>query len=141
MIFDCLPGNGVILGNVLSYVDFVIMPITCDRFGVQGLREFKEVLGSYSKRINPDVKILGVLIIKYKGRQKLTRDLEDNLIPSIIAELDTIIFETKIPESVKCQESQVLRRSLGDYAPYCKTQLGYEALTDEILKELKKYEK
>lgn len=138
IICDCPPGNGVMLGNVLSYVNFVIMPITVDKFGIQGMTDFVDVMNSYKKRINPQLKILGVLMIKYKGRQSLTKDLEDNLLPNMISEMDTKIFQTKIRESVKCQEAQALNQSLIEYAPKSTTSLDYIDFANEFLKELGK---
>lgn len=135
IILDCPPGNGVMLGNVLSYANYVIMPITCDKFGIQGMTDFVDVKNSYTKRINPGLKILGVLIIKYKGRQSLTKDLEDNLIPSIAKSMETKIFKTRIRESVKCQEAQALSKSLFEYAPSSTTATDYIAFTDELLNE------
>lgn len=136
IICDCPPGNGVMLGNVLSYVDYVIMPITADKFGIQGMLDFVDVMNSYKKRINPNIKILGVVIIKYKGRQSLTKDLEDNLIPKIISNMDTKLFDTKIRESVKCQEAQALNQSILQHAPTSTTAADYVQLAEEILKEL-----
>lgn len=136
IICDCPPGNGVLLGSVLSYVNYVVMPITCDKFGIQGMTDFIEVMHTYTKRINPNLKILGVLIIKYKGRQSLTKNLEDDLLPSLVKKMDTKLFTTKIRESVKCQEAQALDQSIFQYAPSCTTAEDYLTLTDEILKEL-----
>lgn len=136
IICDCPPGNGVLLGNALSYVNYVIMPITADKFGIQGMREFTEVMHSYTKRINPSLKILGVVMVKYKGRQNLTKDLENNLLPEIISDMHTKLFNTRIRESVKCQESQALNSSLFSYAPTCTTAIDYEELADEILGDL-----
>lgn len=136
IICDCPPGNGVLLGNVLSYVQYVLMPITADKFGIQGMTDFADVMNSYTKRINPNLKILGVFFIKYKGRQTLTKDLEDNLIPSIVTTMGTKIFKTHIRESVKCQEAQALSKSLFEYAPTCTTAKDYTSFTEELLKEL-----
>lgn len=136
IILDCPPGNGVMLGNVLSYANYIIMPITCDKFGIQGMTDFVEVMNTYTKRINPTLKILGVLMIKYKGRQSLTKDLEDNLIPSIVKEMGTKLFETRIRESVKCQEAQALSKSLFEHDSKCSTAIDYTTFTDELLKEL-----
>ncbi len=132
IILDCPPGNGVMLGNVLSYANGVIMPITCDRFGVQGMMEFVDVMKQYIKRINPSLKIYGVIMIKYKGRLSLTRDLEDELIPSMIEQMGTKLYDTKIRESVKCQEAQALNMRLSEYAPKCTTAEDYELFADEL---------
>lgn len=136
IICDCPPGNGVLLGNALSYVNYVIMPITADKFGIQGMHEFNDVMHSYTKRINPALKILGIVMIKYKGRQTLTKDLEQNLLPTIVKDMNTQLFSTKIRESVKCQESQALNKSLYEYAPSCTTAIDYQQFAEEILKEL-----
>ncbi len=136
ILCDCPPGNGVMLGNVLSYVDYIIMPITCDKFGIQGMADFVDVMNTYTKRINPGLKILGILIVKYKGRQTLTQDLEDNLIPSIAKKMGAHIFDTHIRESVKCQEAQAMGKSLYEYAPNSTTALDYNLFVDEILKEI-----
>lgn len=136
IILDCPPGNGIMLGNVLSYANYVIMPITCDRFGIQGMVEFTNVMKQYTKRINPSLKILGVLITKYKGRLSLTRDLEDTLIPSIVEKMGTKLYKTKIRESVKCQEAQALNLRLSKYAPNVTTAVDYSDFTDELLKDL-----
>ena len=136
IICDCPPGNGVLLGNVLSYADKVIMPITCDKFGIQGMKDFSEVMATYTKRINPALRILGVLIIKYKGRQSLTKDLEDNLIPSIVEEMHTKLFDTRIRESVKCQEAQALGKSIFEHDPKCTTAIDYNSFIEELLKEI-----
>ncbi len=133
IICDCPPGNGVLLGNVLSYVDHVIMPITCDKFGIQGMNDFSNVMASYTKRINPKLNILGVLMIKYKGRQNLTKDLEETLIPEIVEAMGTRLFSTKIRESVKCQEAQALGKGLFSYAPGCTTAKDYTTFTRELM--------
>lgn len=136
IICDCPPGNNVVLGNVLSYVNYIIQPITLDKFGIQGMTDFVTVMNTYKKRINPSLKILGVLIIKYKGRLALTKDLECNLLPSIVNDMATKVFNTRIRESVKCQEAQALNMSLLEYAPSCTTAEDYLHLTEEILGDL-----
>jgi len=122
------------LGNVLSYATGVIMPITCDRFGIQGMLEFVDVMKQYTKRINPNLKIMGVLITKYKGRLSLTKDLEEELIPSVVEKMGTKVYNTKIRESVKCQEAQALNLRLSEYAPNSTTAEDYGAFVKELIK-------
>jgi len=137
IILDCPPGNGVILGNVLSYADYVVIPITCDKFGIQGLSEFKDVMSSYTKRINPNLSVLGVLITMYKGRQSLTRDLEEGIVPQKAKDLGTEVFETKVRESVKLKESQAFGESIFSYAPNSTVAIDYGLLIEEILRKLR----
>ena len=132
IIFDTPPRTGILLGNVLEAADQVIVPVTCDIFGIQGLLDFFETVKEYQDD-NDKLQILGLLKIKYKGRQSLTRDIEENLLPEYARQMNTRVFRTAVRESVKCQEAQTLRRSLFEYAPTSTTAIDYDALIDEIM--------
>lgn len=136
VIIDTPPQMGILLGNTLMASDYIICPCTCDSFGVQGIIDFYKMVLDY-KEDNPHLKILGLLIIKYKGRQNLTKDIEDNLLPKYAKLMQTKVFNTKIRECVKCQEAQTMRKSIFEYCPNSTTAKDYLMLTNEILRDLK----
>lgn len=135
VIYDTPPHTGVLLGNVLMSCEYVITPCTCDAFGIQGIMDFYETIKEYQED-NSKLQIMGLLIIKYKGKQNLTRDIEENLLPKYANAMKTRIFNTRIRESVKCQEAQTVRQSIFDFAPQCSTAEDYNSLIDECLAEL-----
>ena len=135
IICDTQPHAGILLGNVLMSCQYVITPVTCDAFGIQGIMDFYEMIKEYQED-NEKPTILGLLIIKYKGRQSLTRDIEENLLPRYAKQMHTKVFNSRIRESVKCQEAQTMRQSIFDYAPKCTTAIDYNTLIDEILEEV-----
>ncbi len=135
IIYDTPRGTGTILGNVLIAAQHLIIPVTCDSFGIQGLSSFHTVVTDYLDE-NPDLRITGILKIKYKGKQKLTADIEENLLPKIAKNIGSKVFKTTIRESVKCQEAQTLRLRLSDYAPTSTTAVDYVEFTKELLKEV-----
>ena len=132
IIYDTMPHAGVLLGNVLIASQYIITPVTCDAFGVQGILDFYSLVAEYQEA-NESLKMLGLLIIKYKGRQSLTKDVEDNLLPEYAKKMGTRLFTTRIRESVKCQEAQTVRQSLFEYAPGCTTAKDYNDFIDEII--------
>lgn len=134
IVLDTPPGSGIILGNVLTYVNYLIIPVICDTFGIQGLRDFYGMIKEFRKRFNPDLKILGLLKVKYKGRQNLTKSIEDNILPEFAKEMETIVFNTTIAESVKCQEAQAMFASIFDYAPNSTTAQDYSKFIKEMMK-------
>lgn len=136
IIYDTQPHAGILLGNVLMSCQHVIVPCTCDAFGIQGIMDFYDMIKEYQED-NEKLSIMGLLIIKYKGRQKLTQDIEENLLPAYAKQMGTKVFATRIRESVKCQEAQTMRESLFEYAPKSSTAIDYDALIDEILKEVR----
>ncbi len=135
IIYDTMPHAGILLGNVLMSCEYVITPCTCDAFGIQGIMDFYETITEYQED-NEKLRILGLLIIKYKGRQNLTKDIEDNILADYARQMHTKVFNTRIRESVKCQEAQTMRASIFDYAPKCTTAIDYDTLIDEILEEV-----
>ena len=138
IIIDCPPGNGIILGNVLTYADEIIIPITCDSFGIKCLDSFKDIYELYSNRLNPKLKILGILITMYEGRQSLTRDLEENIIPEEVKKLKTTLFKTRIRKSVKLKESQLMNTPVYKYAKNSTVALDYKDFVDEYLRKTKR---
>jgi chromosome partitioning protein len=135
IIFDTQPHAGLLLGNVLMACQFIVTPCTCDAFGIQGMMDFYDTIKEYQED-NEKLQILGLLIIKYKGRQSLTKDIEDNLLPQYADYMHTKIFESRIRESVKCQEAQTLRMSIFDYAPNSTTAIDYSNFVDELIREV-----
>lgn len=135
IIFDTPPHNGILLGNVLMAVDGIIIPVECDLFGVQGMYDLYGTLKEFQDD-NKNLKVLGILKVKYKRNQNLTKDLEETTLPLYAQTMNTKVFETAIRESVRCKEATTGRVRLSQYAPNCTVEIDYSNLTDEILQEV-----
>lgn len=135
IIFDTPPHNGVLLGNVLFAIDGLIIPIECDLFGIQGLSDVNQSIIEFQED-NKGLSVLGILKVKYKKKQNLTRDIEDNLLPKYAKMMNTKVFDTTIRESVRCKEAITCCMRLSEYAPKSTVETDYSALADEVLKEV-----
>jgi chromosome partitioning protein len=135
IIYDTPPKAGVLLGNVLMDAQWVICPITCDTFGVQGIMDFYSTVAEYQED-NEDLRILGLLKVMYKSNQNLTRDIEEHTLPKYASDMHSKVFKSAIRESVKVKEAQTLGKPLFEYAPHSNAGLDYDALVDEILEEV-----
>jgi chromosome partitioning protein len=114
-----------------------VVPIECELFGIQGLFDFYDTVKEFQED-NESLKIAGLLKVKYKKNQKLTKDLEENMLPQYAKQMGTKIFKTTIRESVKCKEAIMLRTKLSEYAHGSTVEIDYKAFVDELLKEVKK---
>lgn len=135
IIIDTPPALGIILSNVIAYATDIIIPLTCDRYGVQGIDMLCNTIISAKKSANPGLNIAGILLIKYSDRLNLNRGIRDGL-DNIAKQLDTKVFNAKIRESVACRESQVARQNIFEYAPKSTTAIDYQSLCDELLEEM-----
>ena len=76
-------------------------------------------------------------VVKYKKNQKLTKDLEENVLPNYAAQMGTKIFRSTIRESVKMKESVMLRTRLSEYAKGSTVETDYNDFVDELLREVR----
>lgn len=133
IIIDTPPTMGVVLSNVFTYANEVIIPVTCDRYGLAGIELLCQTVSSAKKYTNQSLEILGMVLIKYSDRLNICKEISEGL-PKIAETLKTKVFETKIRESVSCRESQSARQSIFEYAPASTTAQDYMSLCDEITK-------
>lgn len=134
IIIDTPPALNILLVNALTCADIVIIPITTDRYGLQGLAQLNDTINTIKEIANPNLNVAGLLIIKYENRTNLSKDTFAEL-PNIAKKLNTTVFDTKIRESVSAREAQALRDSLFIHAPNSTPAIDYMAFIDELLEK------
>lgn len=134
VVIDTAPSLNMTLRNALIAATDLIIPVTTDRYAIQGMSLLNDVIKAIKKRQNRNLNIAGLLIIKYNERTILGRDVEKSL-DDIAVIMDTKVFKTKIRESVKTREAQAKRMNLIDYAPSSTTAIDYKHFIRELLGE------
>lgn len=134
IIIDTTPYMGELLYSALIAADKVLIPVTADRYSVQGLAQLSKTVSDIKKRFNNRLQIMGLLLTKYNRRTILAQDSREAL-ESLAADLGTKLFDTTIRTSTKAQESQALRMPLIEYAPKSTTAQDYETFIDEALEK------
>lgn len=132
IILDTPPVLGVLLTNALTAADKVIIPLTSDRFGLQGLMQLHDTIEETKEYTNPNLKVDGLLLVKYNDRINLAKGIMESL-PGYAKLFGTRIYQTKIRESVKTREAQATQSGLLEWAPDSTTAVDYKALVNEIL--------
>lgn len=132
IIIDTPPALGVLLINALTVANTVIVPITAERYSLQGLSQFMETVKAAQEYTNPDLTISGLLLTRYDSRTNISKEVSASM-PAIADQLNTVVFETRIRESVATKEAQALRTSLYSHAPSSTTARDYLSFVDEII--------
>lgn len=132
VIIDTPPALGHLSFNALVASDYIIIPIEPRPFALQGLDRLYLTVKSIKDGLNPFLKVLGILLIKYNNRTVLNRDIKD-MIEDYSKQMDTIVFNTSIRESIVVPEAQTVRKPLIDYAKNSKPNIDYKAFTTELL--------
>ena len=92
-------------------------------------------INSIKESLNPDLKVLGILLIKYHNRTILNRDIKD-MIEDTAHDMNTSVFNATIREGVAVPEAETMRIPLIDYAKNSKPNIDYKAFTTELLKKV-----
>ena len=132
VIIDTAPAVNMILRNCLIAGNEVVIPVTADRYGLQGLAQLTSTINAIQKRQNKELKIAGLLLVKFNSRTNLSKEVKDSL-TDIADSMNTKLFETTIRESTKAKEAQALRTTLVKYAPNSTTAEDYSAFVDELI--------
>jgi chromosome partitioning protein len=103
ILIDCPPSLGLLTINALSAADVVLIPVQCQFFALKGLAALLETIASVKKRLNPDLKILGVLPTMAEKNTVMTQDV----LISLQTKLPNLHIFDPVPKSVKFPESNV----------------------------------
>lgn len=132
IIIDCPPALSTSCLNALGASDQLLIPITCEIMSMEGLISLSSVVEDTRSLINPELDVVGLLLIKYKKHTRLTKQLTAQLGP--FEELfNTKTFKTKIRESTAQAEAQAVRQSIFTYAPKSTTACDYDSFVSEYL--------
>jgi chromosome partitioning protein len=142
MLMDCGPSLGVLTLNALAAADEVFIPLQPHFFALHGFGKLLETTALVSKRINPNLKVTGVIICLHESGTKLAqevvRDLEGFLAKSnggTTPWAEARVFQTKIRKNVKLAECPSYGKTIFEYAPNCPGAADYLALAREVIGE------
>ncbi len=140
LIIDCPPSLGILTLNALCAVDEVIIPLQPHFLALHGLSKLLETIELVSQRINPGLKLSGVVLCMYEASTKLAaevgRDVHDFLDQSRDHNRpwsDARVFESRIRRNIRLAESPSFGKSIFDYAPDSNGAQDYGNLAEEVL--------
>ena len=135
VIIDTAPSINMMLRNVLTASDYIVIPMTADRYGFQGLYELNISIRD-AEELNENLKIAGVLLVRFNKRTILAREVRETL-EREAEEMGTKLFNTTIRECNNVKESQTMQSTLIKYDRSCTAAKDYASFVDELLEEVK----
>lgn len=129
ILIDCPPSLNLLTINALVAADEVLIPMQCDFYSLEGLSHLLKTIERVEKRLNPKIKISGVLFTMYDKRSRLTEQVEED-VRNCLGEL---VFRTTIPRNIRVSEAPSYGKPAIIYDHKCSGSLAYMELTKEIL--------
>jgi len=135
-LIDCSPGVNILNINALNASDFILIPMQCEYYALEGLTQVMRTFRLVKENTNKNLSIIGILFTMY--------DCRTNLSNAVISEVEgyfkNIPFETKINRSIKLCEAPSYGLSCIKYAVASKGAQQYLALAEEVKERIKMFE-
>lgn len=139
LIMDCAPSLGVLTINALAAADEVFIPLQPHFFALHGLSKLLETTALVGRRINPALRVSGVVVCLYDGAtrlaQEVVRDLKAFLEASRSANVPwsgARVFTSRVRRNVKLAECPSFGKTIFEYAPKSSGAEDYAALAREV---------
>jgi chromosome partitioning protein len=130
IFIDSPPSLGILTANALTATEEVIIPVQCEYLSLEGLGQLIYTINLVRSRLNPRLKIAGLVMTMYDVRTKISQQVVDEVRKYFPGK----VFSTIIPRNVRLSEAPSYGETILSYAPKSRGALAYEALAKEFLR-------
>lgn len=129
ILLDCPPSLGLITLNALCAARELLIPLQCEFFALEGIVKLLQTYEQVKRRLHPNLSLLGVVLTMYDVRNKLSRQVKNEVRKCFPDHL----FETVIPRNVRLSEAPSHGKSIIHYDIKSKGAEAYLALAKEVV--------
>lgn len=130
IFLDCPPSLGFLTVNAITASDFVLVPLQCEYYALEGLSELLKTLKAVKRGLNPSLKLIGILLTMYDSRNNLSSQVEEE----VRRHFRGTVFHTMIPRNVRLSEAPSYGMPILYYDGKSKGALSYVRLAKEFIK-------
>ena len=97
IIIDSSPSAGVMMDNVLTASDGIVIPMEPETFAIDGLASLLNNVGEVQEELNPSLKVYGVLLTKFERKKSVQNSIKEQfkgLDESIVHTFNTTIRDS-----------------------------------------------
>ena len=134
MLIDCPPSLSLLTVNALVAAHSVLVPLQAEFFALEGLSNLLLTVRDVRRSANPNLRIEGVLLTMYDGRNNLAQQVEADAREN----LGEMVFKTIIPRNVRLSEAPSYAKPVTEYDPLSRGAEAYRALAAEIVGKMQR---
>jgi chromosome partitioning protein len=139
ILLDCPPSLGLLTINALAVAGEVIIPMLPHFLALQGVGKLLETVALVSRRMNPQLRVSGIVLTMFDSQTKLSGEIMKDLQGFVEAAKDqnvpwsgARIFKSKIRRNIKLAESPSFGEHIIKYEPTSNGAMDYRALAKEV---------
>ena len=134
IIIDCPPSLELLTLNALVASDTVMVPVQSEFYALEGLSDLTDTIRRINRKMNPALRIEGLVLTMYDSRTKLSTDVE----AALRAHFPGLVYETTIPRNIRLSEAPSHGMPCLAYDKSSKGARAYLHLANEFLKAQKR---
>ncbi|MBP5707199.1 MAG: ParA family protein, partial [Spirochaetales bacterium] len=97
VFIDCPPSLGILTLNGFAAADSVLVPLQTEFFAMEGITQLVSTINLVRAKVNPKLKLEGVLLTMLDRRTHLT----DEVVKTMIGYFKDKVYRTMIPRNVR----------------------------------------
>ncbi|MEL7202607.1 MAG: AAA family ATPase [Pseudomonadota bacterium] len=132
ILIDCPPSLSLLTINAMVASDSVLIPLQSEFFALEGLSQLMLTVREVRQGANPNLRIEGVVLTMYDGRNNLSQQVEEDARET----LGALVYETIVPRNVRISEAPSYSMPVISYDPTSKGALAYRKLAQEMVDKL-----
>ncbi len=129
ILIDCPPSLNMLTLNAMVAADSLLIPMQCEYYALEGLSALMSTLQNIQSTVNSNLHLEGILRTMYDDRNRLTKDVSEQL----IRYFGDKVFRTCIPRNIRLAEAPSHGLPALSYDKSSRGTLAYIALADEML--------
>lgn len=129
ILVDCPPSLNVLTVNALTASDAVLVPLQCEFFALEGLKQLLDTVGLVQRNLNPQLDIQGIVLTMHDKRTSLS----DQVAADVRHHLGDKVYDTVIPRNVRLSEAPSFGKPAIIYDIKAPGSQAYLALARELL--------
>ena len=133
ILIDCPPALSMLTLNGLCAAHGVIIPMQCEYYALEGLSDLVNTIKKVHAKLNPDLKIIGLLRVMFDPRMTLSQQVSAQL----EQHFGDKVFKTLIPRNIRLAEAPSYGMPGVSFDPSSKGAQAYIAFGAEMVERIK----
>ena len=129
IIIDCQPSLGLLTVNALTAAHGVLIPLNCEFFALRGVALLIETIEKVRDRLNPAIKLDGILATMYDPRTLHAREVVERLYEAFGDQ----VFDTIVNRTVKFPDATIAALPITEFAPTSDAAEYYRTVARELV--------
>lgn len=128
ILIDCPPSLGLLTVNALAATRYVLIPMQCEQYALDGLIELHRTIEMVRSVLNPSLELLGVLLTMLDGRTRLSREVSEQ----VKEHFGEAVFRTYIPRRIRLAEAASFGEPIQTFDRMNRGAIAYRRLAEEL---------